>query len=152
MTPLRLISIFVIFVVAAGAWFVLGGSVAFRTETSNERGFEDVGYLWGGPQAQTAPTFVSGGAAHDIASSDITADIALDQRKKGLLWYSTYAVDFDAVYGLASGGDEAERVDMTFAFPAADGVYDGFAVTVDGAEVPVRYGDGTAHAEIGRRP
>jgi hypothetical protein len=101
---------------------------------------------------QTAPTFVSGGAAHDIASSDITADIALDQRKKGLLWYSTYAVDFDAVYGVASDGDEAERVDMTFAFPAADGVYDGFAVTVDGSEVPVRYGDGTAHASFDLDP
>ena len=34
----------------------------------------------------------------DLVGSDITADFKLDQRRKGLLWYATYAVDFRAAY------------------------------------------------------
>ena len=33
-----------------------------------------------------------------LESSDIQVDLDLDHRKKGLLWYSTYNVNFNAIY------------------------------------------------------
>ncbi|MDP2182007.1 MAG: hypothetical protein Q8K99_05480 [Actinomycetota bacterium] len=95
-TPLRLFGIAVILVVATVAWFVLAGATTYRTDTADTTGYDKVGSLWGEPQTQFAPTFRTGKKELDIASSDIAADFTLDQRKKGLLWYSTYAVDFRA--------------------------------------------------------
>jgi hypothetical protein len=152
MTVLRLFSIVVIFAVAAVAWMVLGGSVEFRTDNSDGSLGERVEGLWGGPQVQTAPKFTyrpSGdGAAKPltIAATDITADFALKQRKKGLLWYATYDVDFDARYRLANPASKPAPAEMDFAFPASDGEYDGFAVEVNGHEVPTTYDQGIARA------
>jgi hypothetical protein len=141
-----------ILVVATVGWFVLGGSVAFRTEESSAEGFEDVGYLWGGTQVQEAPRFRVEQASAPIASSDITADIALEQRKKGLLWYATYTVDYAGTYVVSDPKGEGGAGMMEFTFPSADGIYDGFAVLVDGSEVPVTYGDGIATARFDVAP
>lgn len=146
MTALRLFAIAVILVVASVGWLVLGESIQFRTNDAGARGGADVGMLWGGPQIQTAPTFSAGSSRLEVASSDITADFNLEQRRRGLLWYSTYLVDFDAAYRLRNGSDEPMRVRMDLAFPASDGVYDGFGVSVDGTDVGVRYGEGSATA------
>ncbi len=53
LTPLRLFAIAVILVAATLGWFVLGGSVAYRTETSGGDGTQQVGSLWGQPQVQS---------------------------------------------------------------------------------------------------
>ena len=60
LTPLRLFAIAVILVTATLGWFVLGGSVAYRTETFGGDGTQQVGSLWGQPQVQSAPTFTAG--------------------------------------------------------------------------------------------
>lgn len=148
----RLIAIGCIFVIAAVAWVVLAGSVQIRTDTSDVMLGERVEGLWGGSQTQTAPQFSlriedSGRVQPlSIGGSDITADFTLDQRRKGLLWYATYAVDFDAVYRVTNAEATSGVATLSFTFPAPDGVYDGFAVTVDGLEAPVTYADGVANA------
>ncbi len=152
MTPLRLLAIALILIVAAVGWFILGGSVAFRTESSSTDGFEDVGYLWGAAQIQEAPLFRVGQASAPIASSDITADIGLEQRKKGLLWYATYLVDYSGTYVVSDPTGEGGSGAMEFRFPTADGIYDGFEVRVAGEEVPVTYGEGVARAEFDIEP
>lgn len=152
MTPLRLLAIAVILIIATVGWFVLGGSVAFRTEESTTEGFEDVGYLWGGQQTQEAPVFRVGNAVAAIDSSDITADIALEQRKKGLLWFALYTVDYAGTYTVTDPTGEGGSAVMEFRFPAPDGVYDGFAVTADGSDVPVTYVDGVAKARFDLEP
>jgi hypothetical protein len=150
MTPLRLFAIFLIFVTAALAWVALGTSVLVRTETADDTGYAGVSSLWGTTQRQEAPRFTrqGSGPAPDVVGSDVAADFELEQRRKGLLWYSTYVVDFDAAYRLENPGDEAAPVTMRFVFPDAAGVYDGFGVTVDGRELPVTYEGGTATTEF----
>lgn len=146
MSAQRLFGIFVVFVVATLGWIVLGGSIEARTHQADGRGWESVGSLWGEPQTQSAPRFSANGDSIPITSSAITADFDLDQRRRGLLWYSTYAVDFFAAYEVGNAAAESAQITMKLPFPTASGVYDGFAVRVDGTTVPVRYSDGEATA------
>lgn len=153
MRVVRLIAIGIIYAVAAIAWVVLAGSVQYRTDTSDAQLGERVEGLWGGAQIQTAPEFTlrsgggrEGGAPLAIAGSDISADFKLDQRRKGLLWYATYGVDFDATYRVTNDTGADGTAAIAFVFPMADGMYDGFGVEVDGKPVPVTYADGIARA------
>ena len=147
----KLFAIFLIFVLAALGWFVLAGSVQVRSDSSDTRLGDAVSGLWGSQQAQDAPSFVRAadkGATSrlDIAGSDISADFHLNQRRKGLLWYATYVVDFKAAYKVANPSSQPATATMTFAFPDEGGSYDGFAVKADGHDVPVSYRDGKALA------
>ena len=150
MTALRLLAVALIFVLATVAWMVLAGSVQYRTDTSAGELGTGVEGLWGGPQRQSAPVFTyrTEGAASPapltISGTDIAARFDLEQRRKGLLWYATYAVDFDAAYRVTNPAETGAEVQMRFLFPAADGVYDGFGVSIDGRELPVAYADGVA--------
>ncbi|MDZ4178987.1 MAG: inner membrane CreD family protein [Coriobacteriia bacterium] len=148
MSAQRLIAIFIIFSVASVGWMALGGSIELRTADAGGTGWESVGSLWGEPQFQQAPRFRSGSTAVPIAASDITADISLDQRRKGLLWYATYTLDFDATYTVRNNSDSAQRITMELPFPTPMGVYDGFSVLVDGETKPVTYRDGAAFADF----
>lgn len=148
MSGLRLFAVALVLGVATVGWVVLGGSVEFRTHDTGAAGTEQVGQLWGSAQVQQVPSFTSGDRALAIAGSDVTADFDLEQRKRGLLWYATYTVDFAGTYRLANDSAEAVKAQMSLAFPSPDGVYDGFAVSVDGQEVPITYGDGNAKAEF----
>ena len=149
----KLFAIFLIFVLATLGWFVLAGSVQIRSDSSDTRLGDAVSGLWGSPQGQQAPTFVrtaeQGAASRlDIAGSDISADFHLSQRRKGLLWYATYVVDFKAAYKVANPSSQSTTATMTFAFPDEGGSYDGFAVKAGGKDVPVSYRDGKALATI----
>ena len=153
MTASRLFAIFVIFFWACVAWVILGGSVEYRTGEADVKGYEQVGSLWGGPQLQQAPVFAGAkGSRLAVVSSDITADFELEQRRKGLLWYATYVVDFAAEYGVRNDSPASTPVTMRFAFPDPGGVYDGFGVTVDGTRVPVNYDAGVAVARFDVEP
>ncbi|MBU4556395.1 MAG: inner membrane CreD family protein [Actinobacteria bacterium] len=148
MTGLRLFAIFVIFMAAAFGWVVLGGTVQYRTDDTGQGGWEQVGSLWGEPQTQSAPVFRSGKNVIPVVSSDIDAKFKLDQRRRGLLWYSTYGVDFAGAYGVRNASKESTAVTMQLAFPSPNGVYDGFAVSVDGKNLPVTYVNGAAVAQF----
>src|SRR6202171_4763293 len=56
----------------------------------------------------------------------------LDHRQKGLLWYSTYAVSFDGSFRFRNT-TPSDSVVFEFPLPAAQAVYDGLRVTLDGA-------------------
>lgn len=153
MSAPRLLAIGLVFVLATASWFVLGGSVLERTGAKTDRLADKVSGLWGGPQTQRVPTFEgqSDGkrAALELAGSDIRADFKLDQRRKGLLWYSTYVVDFAGAYRVSNPATSSVTARMRFDFPDTAGLYDGFAVKVDGVEVPVAYkGNGQAVADF----
>ena len=146
----RLFAIFLIFILATLGWFVLAGSVQIRSDSSDTRLGDAVSGLWGSPQAQEAPVFRAAdkgsGSLLDIVGSDISAGFHLNERRKGLLWYATYVVDFKAAYKVANPSSQAATTTMTFAFPDEGGSYDGFAVKADGKDVPVSYRDGKALA------
>lgn len=56
MTGRRLFAILFVFAATSLAWFTLGISLVERSGSSSERLDPEVSRLWGGPQAQQAPT------------------------------------------------------------------------------------------------
>lgn len=70
-----------------------------------------------------------------LASSQITTDLRLDQRRKGLMWFSLYNVDFDGAYTYTHTDAEVGWLTLAFDYPVANGMYDGFQFDVDGASV-----------------
>jgi hypothetical protein len=150
MTVPKMIAIALIFMVAVVAWMVLGGSVMMRTNDTGSKLSGQVGGLWGEKQVQSAPTFTGGAGATalQLVGSDIAARFKLDDRRRGLLWYATYVVDLAATYKVFNPGSGTADAVMTFAFPSPDGVYDGFAVKVDGHEVRVVCEQGKAISQF----
>jgi inner membrane protein involved in colicin E2 resistance len=159
MTPARLIAIGFIYCCCAVAWSVLGGTIVSRTGESDSRLAQEVAQLWGGRHNQVAPTArvdrprvvvedvkdnrglkigeikktVIDEIPVALDSSRINASLALDHRRKGLLWYATYAVDFKATYRIHNPDAEARHVVVKLAFPSAQGIYDGFTFRVNGS-------------------
>ena len=72
-----------------------------------------------------------------LASTDVEARLRLDHRKKGLMWYPTYAADVDARYRVANDGDEAGRFELAFPLPRGSSVFSDLEVEVDGKPVQV---------------
>jgi hypothetical protein len=153
MTGLRLFAIFLIFCLATVAWMVLGTSVVVRTQDMGGELKGDVSGLWGTPQSQQAPTFLIGGKGSsvrqlDLTKSRISADFESTPRQKGLLWYATYQVDFRGAYTVSNPATVPVSTAMRLVFPDSSGAYDGFAVSVDGKDIPVSYADGGAVARF----
>lgn len=69
-----------------------------------------------------------------IDGTHATVDLRLDQRRKGLLWFSLYDVAFDARWTYTHARSESGALVVRFAFPNPDGIYDNFRFTVDGVE------------------
>jgi hypothetical protein len=69
-----------------------------------------------------------------VASSRIEVGLDLDHRRKGLLWYDTYAVAFSGRYRVRNPDSEARAVVVRFAFPSKEGLYDDFHLRVNGQE------------------
>jgi len=152
MKPIRLFMIFLIFLGVSAAWGILAGSISYRTENSFNRLKSQVAGLWGNPQEQAAPelkvveTITTKDAkgklrteeqAHALIpeSSNINVKLHSDARRKGLLWYRTYAVDFDALYTVKHDYKNHPVLKATFTFPDPDAVYDDFVFEVNGKEV-----------------
>lgn len=166
MTTSRLLAIAVIYVVAALGWGTLGASIVVRTGESDARLSREVTQLWGGRHRQAAPRLwverprevteqvpapqasASSPAWKTVTRtvvdcvpvrldrSRVTADLDLAHRQKGLLWYDTYQVGFQARYH-AVNPDAAERtLAVEFLFPSEDAIYDGFDLRVNGVAAP----------------
>jgi inner membrane protein involved in colicin E2 resistance len=165
MTPLRLFAIAVILAVATFAWFVLGASVTSRSGEFDSRMATEVAQLWGGPHRQIAPSVLiererqveetvqqqtpSGQTvaskvtrtvvdqhAVPLTSSRVDADLRLEHRQKGLLWYDTYTVRFNARYTVRNPDATPRRLVARLAFPSKDALYDQFTVRFNGVDAP----------------
>lgn len=164
MSVRHLFAILFIFVSTAIAWFILGASVATRTNNSKTEGSHHVASLWGGAHNQIAPTVLHN-RIHEVSeevtekdddgkdvtrrvkkekevsvtlpleSSDIEVGIDVDHRRKGLLWYDTYTVDFKGVYTVKIPSLAAKSVTVDFQFPSATAIYDDFSLRFDGEEI-----------------
>ncbi|WP_412069341.1 inner membrane CreD family protein [Rubrivirga sp. IMCC43871] len=173
----RLAAVAFIFVACSIAWMVLGGTVTHRTSESDSYLSASVGELWGGPQVQHAPTLARLGTTTrsvvrrqrnaqgtglesvsetvteatrepvPIAGTRLAADLALDHRRKGLMWYPTYAATVDAKYRLRNDGD-AGRFEFTFPLPDGASVFSGLELDVDGDSVGVDAEGGAIRHEL----
>jgi Inner membrane protein CreD len=133
MTPLRLLAIFLIVVATAVAWFILGGALSVRTAQTDARLSETVAGNWGQPMTQLHPTafYITPTAARtkrsiQPESSEVKVVLKSDPKRKGLLWYRTYTVDFEAVYQLQNPTPIPQTIYVVFDFPAKDIRFDEF--------------------------
>lgn len=179
----RLIAIVFIYACTAGSWAILGSTVFYRSAHQDRRLRHAVGELWGTEQHQAAPSFwyettqrvertsarapagdgttavekeiVTETVTHPlpVRSSRIGVDLKLDQRKKGLLWYSTYKVAFDGVYTVTNDDAVARDVIVSFPFPSDGAVYDDFRMSLGGRTVEnVRVSRGAVRESIRLEP
>jgi hypothetical protein len=135
MTYRRLIAITFILICVSAAWAILGTSVSARTTSGYQLLGEQVEDLWGSPHCQCAPTVVISSTGQNqlpigLASSNIAVDLSLDYRRKGLLWYSTYGVDFDGLYNFVNPLQEEVTATVHFCFPSTNAIYDSFQFRV----------------------
>jgi hypothetical protein len=165
MTVARLVAIGFVYAGTALAWFALGGTIVSRTGESDARLEAEVAQLWGGRHTQVAPEAVverprlvtktvrtegDGEEAETrketvtvvdqapvpLTRSRVNVDLALDHRKKGLLWYDTYGIGFEGRYRCVNPDDQPRRMIVRFHFPAAEAIYDDFRFVVNGQEAP----------------
>lgn len=157
----RLAAVALIFLCATIAWVVLGGTIFSRTYDSAGSSASRVASTWGAPQNQTLPTAsyhelvsqteeitengkktfrtIENATTKQMPLESSTIDVALDleHRQKGLLWYSTYKVHFNGVYGFRNTSDKERLVVFTLPLPASQAIYDDLTFLVDGVAVPI---------------
>ncbi len=180
-SALRLFSIAAIFAVTCAAWVVLGGVMSSRSGAQSYELRSRVSDLWGLPQEQHGPSLafewtptkevfhtetvkgverrVSALVDLDpqkqdvsVAATRVDVDLHLDQRLKGLVWYSLYDVGFRGAWTYLHAEPSAGKLRVRFRFPDAQGMYDAFAFTVDGKEQDLRPKDGVVEALVPVQP
>lgn len=135
MTIKRLFAICLIIACSSVAWFLLAGTVQFRSNQTDGRLGNEVGKNWGPVLVQEHPSLfyeapTSGQARREIQpeKSEISVALKSDPKQKGLLWYRTYSVDFQSEYVVRNPTPVAQTIYAEFAFPAADARYDQFSL------------------------
>ena len=69
-----------------------------------------------------------------LDASDIDVTLDLEQRKKGLIWFATYTVDFRARYAFANTAGRDGKATLRFPLASESVVYDAFKVLDAGGE------------------
>jgi hypothetical protein len=153
----RIAAVVFIFICTSVAWMILGGAIFTRTDSTGALSESRVESTWGSAQVQRPPearwyeqkvneepvfegnrtvmrrSTTTQTINLDLEQSRVKVNFDLDHRKKGLLWYSTYGVDFAGEYLFRNESDEAHTTIFTFPLPAQNAVYDGLALKVNGA-------------------
>jgi hypothetical protein len=148
-----------IFFCTSFAWLILGMTTTLRTTQQDTKLSKSVSQLWGTIQKQNAPRLYRlihssvntatpdtqanpGEENKDVVaqpclldSSAVNVKLHLDQRQKGLLWYSTYQPTFEGTYLISNPGAETGQFCFEYRFPVKDGLYDSFQYIVDGQKI-----------------
>ncbi|HEY0004279.1 MAG TPA: inner membrane CreD family protein [Pyrinomonadaceae bacterium] len=174
----RITAIIAIFICASVAWAILGATIFARTYSSDDVAASRVASTWGAPQNQRPPTAsfqtlvpkteetTENGkkivrtvqeqltTTLPLDSSRIDVNLELEHRQKGLLWYSTYKVDFKGLYTFHNMSDKEQDVTFSLNFPTAQAIYDDLVFTVDDQPLaltsPKNSASGTARIGPGR--
>jgi inner membrane protein involved in colicin E2 resistance len=154
----RILAIAFIYACASVAWVALGATIFARTHRSDATLRGRVASTWGAAQEQVAPIgsverpvtrqveVEENGKrllrtveepqtiALPLERSRARARIAMEHRRKGLLWYSTYTVGFAGDYTFRNTTDQ-DSVVLALKLPTAHAIYDELTFTVDGQPV-----------------
>lgn len=65
----------------------------------------------------------------ELEGTRLSVDLRVEHRKKGLLWFPTYTVDYISSYRIRNPLDQEAAATVAFAFPSKNAVYDNMAVT-----------------------
>ena len=156
----RLSAIVFILIATSVAWIILGATIGYRTDQSDDKLRLGVNSIWGSPEEQTPPvasyqqvnlekveTETDGHKTTrtntrretvqiPLEASRINVALNLDHRQKGLLWYSTYVVDFAADYAFQNPSPDVHTVSYWLKLPAEHAIYDGLTMAVNGRSLP----------------
>jgi inner membrane protein involved in colicin E2 resistance len=172
----RIAAIAFIFFCTAVAWAILGSTVFMRTFNADNQLKGRVASSWGSPQEQsplsagyqqstitTATEEENGVKKIDphqtlkwvpLPLERTRVDVALnvDYRRKGMLWYSTYVVNFAGEYAFRNDTQDQQSVTCTLHLPAAQAVYDGLAFSLNDVPVAVQNANGEAFVVFPMKP
>lgn len=158
----RAFAIAAVFGAATLAWLSFGGVMTARSFDQQHGLRGRVADLWGSPQSQVAPAFEfhwtttrdvnktveeEGQVRHVTKretvhhkelfgpqSTRAEVDLRLDERRKGLIWFALYDVNFDGAWRYRHRADRDGRLALRFRFPDPNGLYDDFRFVVDGVD------------------
>jgi inner membrane protein involved in colicin E2 resistance len=157
----RIIAIAFIFICTSVCWGILGGTVFSRTYDSAATSSNRVASTWGTEQNQAPPTasFKTKVQKQEevtengvkvarmkeeeyetpltLEQSAIDVNLDLEHRQKGLLWYSTYKVNFSGNYTFHNPSDKEQLVDFKLQFPTTQAIYDNLLFTVNGSPTQI---------------
>jgi len=159
-TAKRIFALSFIFACTTVAWMILGATIFQRTYDQDGSLRSKVSSTWGTVQIQEPPSaqfervttekqqteddkgkintkLVIIRRTVSLPLESTRANVALDlgHRQKGLLWYSTYKVDFAGEYGFRNDSGEDQDVTFRLPFPAEQAIYDKLVFSLDGAPV-----------------
>jgi hypothetical protein len=172
----RLLAIGFVWLASSLAWAFLGKTLADRSGAASGGLLAEVHALWGPELVQAPPyasgtethrtrereqrydekakryfeverdVDVTTERALPLEASDLEATIALEHRRKGLLWFPTYGVAFRGRYEFRNDTAEARAVTVKLPIEKTGVTYDGFAVSrADTSEaIDVTFADGAA--------
>src|SRR5271168_2704216 len=154
-SSLRFSAVAAIFLLACIGWGVLGDVMSRRSGAQSAELRSKVAELWGQPQRQSGPSLVFEwtptkevvhtetvkGVEHkvteqvvldprkqdvSVAATRLAVDLHLDQRLKGLVWYSLYDVGFRGGWSYVHAQKDPGTLHVAFRFPDPQGMYDAF--------------------------
>jgi hypothetical protein len=131
----RIAAIAVIFAAASVAWIVLGSTIFVRTYNNAPTLRDAVVSNWGGVHAQRQPVLMTGAFTSFPERTRANASIRLEHRQKGLLWYSTYFVDFRGEWTFRNQTTTEAEAAIRFPLPSDRAIYDDLSFTLDGQPV-----------------
>jgi inner membrane protein involved in colicin E2 resistance len=166
----RILAIIAIFACTCVAWMILGTSIYLRTENAGSELSSRVASTWGTAQEQHPPVAsyvtkvtktveteengqkIKKTETRDVTnmvpldSSQIVADLHIDYRQKGLLWFSTYRAGFAGNYTFRNPTGQEETFTIRLPLPSKQAVYDGMEISLDGQVLPLDFGGAEAIA------
>ncbi|HPM77977.1 MAG TPA: inner membrane CreD family protein [bacterium] len=158
----RIAAVVGVYLLITTAWLILGGAMSVRSMDLSRKLSPQVAGLWGNRQVQQAPELEFGWWTTKIETEEVTdpatkktkvvtrtrkvlerkpvileksaVNVALDlaHRQKGLLWYSTYQVDFAGEYAYRQTEDRDGFLFVTYRFPTTQASYDDFRFQLPG--------------------
>jgi len=152
------------------AWAILGSTIFARTYSFTDDLKSQVASTWGTKQTQQPATaryqqeqtkqvtYYEKGNTYTrpekynttenlaLDGSQIDVKFDLDHRQKGLLWYSTYKVQFAGDYRFRNPSAETQIVTFDLPYPASQAIYDDLQFTLNGKPLVVTNVKGGARA------
>ena len=153
----RIAAVAFIYACTSIAWMILGNTVFTRTRTADLELRSKVALIWGGAHDQKPPSVWYCNDAKQVVelpvdASRIDASIALEPRQKGLLWYSTYRVQFDGRYTVHNNTDGPISASIAMPLPDDKAVYDDLTLSVDGKSVAAALHNKAASGKVTLEP
>jgi inner membrane protein involved in colicin E2 resistance len=172
----RIAAITVILLCTSVAWAILGSTIFMRTYSSDSQAKSRVASSWGSAQEQSPPTAGYAEVSEEnvtsvengttvtkreknqkwiplpLEKSLVNADLTIDYRKKGLLWYSTYKVKFAGTYLFQNATGAARDVTFTLRLPAEQAVYDDLSISINGNPAQVQNSKNEAYTVFSMKP